>query len=101
MESRKQNRTRSNIKKMFKVIFKTFKFLFKFSLLAGIIVSLCIGFYITKAVHELPKVTENIIKNGTIVMAEKQTAGKRNTWKKVVYIKKRQFSIFIFYRSKL
>src|SRR5574344_2135038 len=63
MESRKQNRTRSNIKKMFKVIFKTFKFLFKFSLLAGIIVSLCIGFYITKAVHELPKVTENIIKN--------------------------------------
>lgn len=63
MESRKQNRTQSNIKKMFNVIFKTFKFLFKFSLLAGIIVSLCIGFYITKTVHELPKVTEDIIKN--------------------------------------
>ena len=46
-------------------------------------------------------IEKNIIKNGTIVMAEKQTAGKRNTWKKVVYIKKRQFSIFIFYRSKL
>jgi hypothetical protein len=34
-------------------------------------------------------IEKNIIKNGTIVMAEKQTAGKRNTWKKVVYIKKR------------
>lgn len=34
-------------------------------------------------------IEKNNIKNGTIVMAEKQAAGKRNTWKKVVYIKKR------------
>ena len=34
-------------------------------------------------------IEKNNIKNGTIVIAEKQIDGKRNTWKKVVYIKKR------------
>ncbi len=31
------------------------------------------------------QIEENIIPNGTIVMADKQTKGKRNTWQKMVY----------------
>ena len=31
------------------------------------------------------QVEKNTIVNGTIILADKQTKGKRNTWKKVVY----------------
>lgn len=31
------------------------------------------------------QVEKNTILNGTIILADKQTTGKRNTWKKMVY----------------
>lgn len=31
------------------------------------------------------QVEKNALVNGTIILADKQTKGKRNTWKKVVY----------------
>lgn len=31
------------------------------------------------------RVEQKTIKNGTIIIADRQTDGKRNTWKKVVY----------------
>ena len=31
------------------------------------------------------QVEKNIIENGTIILADRQTNGKRNTWKKMVY----------------
>ena len=37
----------------------------------------------------LRRIENKTIKNGEIVLAEKQTKGMRNTWKKVVYRRKK------------
>ena len=47
------------------------------------------------------KIEENNIENGTIILADIQTQGKRYTWKKMVYRRKRKYRIFILYRKQL
>lgn len=47
------------------------------------------------------RIEKNTIKNGTIILADIQTAGKRDTWKKMAYRPKEQHSVFLLYGSKL
>ena len=46
----------------------------------------------------LRKIEKNKIENGSLVLADIQTNGQRNTWKTVVYRRKTKYSIFILYR---
>lgn len=47
------------------------------------------------------QVEKNALVNGTIILADKQTKGKRNTWEKMVYRGGKQYSFFYVNRTKL
>lgn len=47
------------------------------------------------------QIEKDTLPNGTLILADKQTKGKRNTWKKVVHGKERKYCPFFGIRSGL
>ncbi len=47
------------------------------------------------------RIEKNTIKNGTIILADRQTSGRRNSWKKMVYRRREQHCFFLGAGSKL
>ncbi len=47
------------------------------------------------------KIEKHEIQSGTIIVADRQTKGKRNPWEKMVHRRKRKYSFFFGLRSRL
>ena len=47
------------------------------------------------------RIQKGIIQNGTIIIADIQTEGKRYTWKSMAYRSKKQYCVFILCENKL